>query len=128
MRALRDNLARDESPGPSPASRCRVAEASPAECPANDNSGDSLRLAGAFPPDATALVQPFEFGKSHGGRARRGRWQLRFEPRLAPFIDPLTGWTGGSDPLAQVALLFPSLQSAEDYCRRQALRYRVRRI
>jgi hypothetical protein len=36
------------------------------------------------------------------------------------------GWTGGSDPLVDLALTFPSLESAVAYAQRQGLRYTVR--
>ena len=35
------------------------------------------------------------------------------------------GWTGGDDPLTQVELRFPTLESAVAYARRQGLTYVV---
>jgi hypothetical protein len=55
------------------------------------------------------------------GPARAG-WRLEFEPRTAPFRDPLMGWTGSRDPLRQVALTFPTLDAALSYAERQGLR------
>jgi hypothetical protein len=55
------------------------------------------------------------------GHADAG-WRLEFEPRSAPFLDPLMGWTGGRDPLRQVALSFPTLDAALAYAERQGLR------
>jgi hypothetical protein len=53
------------------------------------------------------------------------RWLLRFERRTPRFVDPLTGWTGGGDILAQVALTFPTRESAVAYAERQGLAYAV---
>jgi hypothetical protein len=50
---------------------------------------------------------------------------VRFAPRVPPFVDPLTGWTGGCDPLAQIELRFADRASAERYCRREHLRFTV---
>ena len=50
---------------------------------------------------------------NQAGRAREGTWRLRFAERWRPRIDPLTGWTGGGDPLAQIELRFPDREAAE---------------
>ena len=55
------------------------------------------------------------------GPARPG-WQLEFEPRCPPLLDPLMGWTGSRDPLCQVTLTFPTLDAALSYADRQGLR------
>ena len=52
--------------------------------------------------------------------------RLIFERRSASFIEPLMGWTGGRDPLAQVTLAFATLEEAVAYAQRQGLRYVVR--
>jgi hypothetical protein len=52
-------------------------------------------------------------------------WQLTFEARIAPEVEPLMGWTAGTDPLTQVCLSFPTLEAATAYARRQGLRYRL---
>jgi hypothetical protein len=57
---------------------------------------------------------------------RNRPWRLVFERRTAPWIEPLMGWTGGDEPLAQVRLSFPDLQSAIAYAKRQGLDYVVR--
>jgi len=77
--------------------------------------------------DAVALIEPLPIATNQGGRARLGWWRVRFEPRIAPFVDPLTGWTGSADPLTQVELRFRSAAAAERYCRSQGLRYRLAR-
>ncbi|MCK8787862.1 ETC complex I subunit [Roseomonas sp. NAR14] len=53
------------------------------------------------------------------------RWVLEFKPQAAPFTDPLTGWTGGADPLAHVRLDFPDARSAIAYAERQGWSYEV---
>jgi len=80
----------------------------------------------ALPDDAVAVIEPYPIGTNQGGRARKGEWRLRFLPRKKPFVDPLTGWTGGSDPLVHVNLRFPDRKSAERYCQRLGVRYETR--
>src|SRR4051812_21856521 len=60
------------------------------------------------------------------GRARTRRWTLEFEPQSAPFIEPLMGWIGSTDPMAQVRLAFPTREAAVAYAQRQGLDYEVR--
>jgi hypothetical protein len=60
------------------------------------------------------------------GRARRKQWLLEFEPQSAPFIEPLMGWTGSTDPLASMQLGFSSRDAAIAYAERQGLEYEVR--
>jgi hypothetical protein len=57
--------------------------------------------------------------------ARVGRrpWQLTFERRTAPFIEPLMGYAGGTDTLTQ--LQFPTLEAAIKYAQRQGLNFVV---
>jgi hypothetical protein len=62
------------------------------------------------------------------GRAGTHRWLLEFEPQSAPFIEPLMGWTGSTDPMAQVRLVFRTREAAVAYARRQGLDYEVRDI
>ena len=50
---------------------------------------------------------------------------LEFEPRAPEFIEPLMGWTGGTDPLRQGQLRFPSREAAIAYARREGLPYTV---
>jgi hypothetical protein len=50
---------------------------------------------------------------------------VRFVPRWRPGADPLTGWTGGGDPLETIELRFPDLETAADYCRRQELDFSI---
>jgi hypothetical protein len=59
------------------------------------------------------------------GRAGLRRWILEFKPRSPPFIEPLMGWTGGTDPLPHMRLSFPSREAAIAYAWRQGLRFTV---
>lgn len=92
--------------------------------PANDNrvhyAGRSL-----FPSDAVARIYRPSRAATTSGKARTKRWCLRFEPRSAPFIEPLMGHTGSADTLTQVELTFPTLEAAIRYAKRQGLRYSV---
>lgn len=91
--------------------------------PANDNTeprppaGPSRRRAIIYKPAKSAVTS---------GRAGTKRWLLEFEPQSAPFIEPLMGWTGSIDPLAQVRLTFPSRDAAIAYAKRQGIDYEVR--
>ena len=57
------------------------------------------------------------------GKANTRRWKLRFEPRTAPIVEPLMGWTGGTDTLSQVELDFASAEAAVAYAKRQGLNF-----
>jgi hypothetical protein len=59
------------------------------------------------------------------GKARTKGWQLVFERRSAPYVEPLMGWTADDDPLATVELSFPTLRAAVHYAERQGLPYVV---
>jgi hypothetical protein len=78
-----------------------------------------------FPADAQAVIYKTAPSPMTSGRARAQRWKLRFERRSAPYIEPLMGWTGDDDTLAQVELSFPSVEAAVAYARRQGLQYTV---
>jgi hypothetical protein len=84
----------------------------------------------ACPPwllGAEAAIVRRERPATTGGRARTKEWVLRFERRSPPFIEPLMGWTGGDDPLAnEVELTFRSREEAVGYAERYGLAYRVR--
>jgi NADH dehydrogenase ubiquinone Fe-S protein 4 len=78
-----------------------------------------------FPADAQVAIYKDAPSPMTSGRARPQQWKLRFERRTAPYIEPLMGWTGDDDTLAQVELSFPSAESAIAYARRQGLQYTV---
>lgn len=79
----------------------------------------------AFPPDATAIIYRPARSAMTSGKANTRRWKLCFERRSAPFIEPLMGWTGGTDTLSQVELDFPSAEAAIAYAKRQGLDFVV---
>lgn len=58
-------------------------------------------------------------------RPRTKNWRLAFERRTVPYVEPLMGWTGDDDVMAQVVLDFPTLEAAISYCTRQSLAYVV---
>ena len=79
-----------------------------------------------LPADARAVIHCPAPSVMSAGRRRAAEWVLEFEPRAKPFIEPLMGWTGGSDPLTQVRLRFSSRDAAIRYARRHGLTYEVR--
>jgi NADH dehydrogenase ubiquinone Fe-S protein 4 len=78
-----------------------------------------------FPADAQATIYKAAPSPMTSGRTRAQRWNLRFERRSPPYIEPLMGWTGDDDTLAEVELSFPSAEAAIAYARRQGLQYTV---
>lgn len=94
--------------------------------PFNDNRVQPLSMGrSVFPEDAVAHIYKPSRSVMTSGKARTRGWKLRFEPRRAPFIEPLMGWTGSDDTLTQVELSFPTLDSAVRYAERQGLNYVV---
>lgn len=91
---------------------------------ANDNHAGP-DPSSALPREACAMIEPVLPATNQGGRGRREQWKVRFAPRWRPVADPLTGWTGGGDPLETIELRFPDLEAAANYCRRQGLRFAV---
>ena len=72
-----------------------------------------------FPADAQATIYKDAPSPMTSRRTRAQRWTLRFERRSAPYVEPLMGWTGDDDTLAEVELSFPSAEAAIAYARRQ---------
>lgn len=94
--------------------------------PSNDNSVGPLSPGkSVFPDDAVARIYRVSRPVTTAGKARKS-WRLVFERRTAPFIEPLMGYIGGEDPLTQVELEFPDLESAIGYAKRQGLTCVVR--
>lgn len=88
---------------------------------ANDNRSHTALSRPVFPDDAVAHIhRPCRSAMSAGPAP--DEWRLEFEPRSAPFVDPLMGWTGSQDPLRQVILSFSTLDAALAYAERQGLR------
>ncbi|OYX90650.1 MAG: hypothetical protein B7X99_02055 [Rhizobiales bacterium 17-65-6] len=97
----------------------------PANWPANDARGPLAMGRSVFPEDAVARIFRPSRCVMTAGRARCKGWRLVFERRGAPVIEPLMGWTAGSDTLAPVELDFPTLDAAIRYAERQGLAYVV---
>ena len=62
---------------------------------------------------------------TQSGKAKASRWLLEFEREDAPEIEPLMGWTSGTETRAQVKLWFASEEEAVAYAQRHGLAYRV---
>jgi ETC complex I subunit-like protein len=88
-----------------------------------DGAARAALTRSVFPDDALALICKPARSAMTSGKARTRDWNLRFEPRSRPLIEPLMGWTGCYDTLSQVELTFPSAAAAVAYARRQGLRY-----
>jgi hypothetical protein len=74
-------------------------------------------LARIFQPAKTAM---------QSGKARNAAWRLEFEAEAARRIDPLMGWTSGSDTRAnQVQLDFDSKEEAVAYAERNGVPYQL---
>lgn len=72
--------------------------------PHNDNPRAALSMGRSlFPRDAIARIYRPSRSVMTSGKVRTKGWRLRFEPREAPFIEPLMGYTGSRDTLKQVA-------------------------
>jgi hypothetical protein len=89
--------------------------------PPNVNDNNDERLA-ALPRRRAIIFKPAKSAMT-SGRARKKPWLLEFEPQSGPFIEPLMGWTGSSDPLAHMQLGFGSREAAIAYAERQGLAY-----
>jgi hypothetical protein len=62
---------------------------------------------------------------TQSGFAKSREWVLDFEPEEPRQIDPLMGWTGSGDMLAQVRLRFATKEEAIAYAHKAGLTYRV---
>jgi hypothetical protein len=56
--------------------------------------------------------------RTGSGRVRRD-WELTFEPTSAPTLDPLTGWTQTTDPLAGHKVAFHTADAAIAFAERK---------
>lgn len=94
--------------------------------PSNDDLvGPRSMGKSVFPDGTVARIYRLSRPVTTAGRARKN-WRLVFERRTAPFIEPLMGYTGSDDPLTQVELEFPDLETAVSYAEREGLAYVVR--
>lgn len=96
------------------------------DVPRNYVGPSAARLSSALPDDARAIIEREARSVDQSGRARDRGWRLRFDRRAPHGVDPLTGWSTGSDPLAHVSLRFPDLASAIRYAERHDLPYEIR--
>lgn len=117
-----DRPVRDFGPGPG----SRAAFRAMPSAAANDNIASVGHRPSMLPPDAWATIEPLPLGVNQSGRAHASLWRLRFRPRWGPRADPLTGWTGGGDPLGQIELRFANRDAAELYCRRANIPFEIR--
>lgn len=62
---------------------------------------------------------------TQSGQARTQDWVLEYVPERGKFIDPLTGWTGTTDPSDQIQLRFDSREAAVAYAERNGIAYKV---
>jgi hypothetical protein len=85
--------------------------------------GPGVPMASTFPADVVAVIYRTARSAMTSGTANSRNWKLRFERRSPPFVEPLMGWTGGDDTLAQVEMTFPSAQAAIAYAHRQGLKF-----
>ena len=88
-------------------------------------ANDNVRARPARSGPRALIYRPAKSAMT-SGRAGTRRWILEFEPQSAPFIEPLMGWIGSTDPMAQVRLAFPTREAAVTYAQRQGLNYEVR--
>jgi hypothetical protein len=91
----------------------------------NSFAPSAARFSSALPSDARAIIRRAPKSVMQSAPAHRRPWLLHFEHRVAPGVDPLTGWTSGADPLVHVSLRFPDLASAIRYAERHNLPYKV---
>ena len=79
----------------------------------------------SVPPNAIAVIRRPARSAMTSGKRRTRDWVLTFERTTPPFIEPLTGWTGGDDTMVQVVLSFPTRHAAVAFAEREGLNYRA---
>ena len=89
------------------------------------NRGPAWLPSSCIPSDAVAVIRRPARSVMTSGKRRTREWILGFERRTPSFIEPLMGWTGGDDTLAQVELRFPTRAAAVAFAERQGLNIRV---
>ena len=98
----------------------------PFSIPASASANDNAERRREAPPRRRAVIYKPAKSAMTSGRAGTKRWLLEFEPQSPPFVEPLMGWTGSTDPMAHLRLMFPSREAAVAYAERQGLTYEVR--
>lgn len=81
--------------------------------------------ASSLPTDSLARIWKPSRSATTSGRARDNQWRLRIERQSGPEIEPLMGWTSGTDTAHQVDLSFPSLDAAIRHAERLGIAYEV---
>lgn len=76
-------------------------------------------------PGAKVRIRGFAPDPMQAGLSRAGYWQLEFEPRSAPDIEPLMGWTASDDVTQQVQLRFANRDQAVAFAERQGWSYEL---
>ncbi len=59
------------------------------------------------------------------GRAKTAKWVLEYEPTRRQQLDPLMGWPGAGDTMAQVQLTFDTVDDATAYAKKHGIAYSV---
>lgn len=58
------------------------------------------------------------------GKKNTKKWVLEFLPKKSKFIEPIMGWIGGQDMVAnEVKLTFATKEQAENYAKKNQLEY-----
>lgn len=70
------------------------------------------------------IFRPARTAMQSGTRRTRS-WRIEYEGLGAPGIEPLMGWTSGTDTRRQVRLDFPTREDAVAYAERHGLDYRI---
>lgn len=71
------------------------------------------------------IYRPAKNAMQSGMKSTR-KWVLEFSPEKGQSLDPLMGWTSGSDMKKQVRLKFAEREDAIAYAKRHDLDYVVR--
>ena len=59
------------------------------------------------------------------GTRKTRQWRLDLDNLGEPAIEPLMGWTSGTDTRRQVRLEFPTCEAAVAYAERHGIAYRI---
>lgn len=84
-----------------------------------------LRSESGFPEDTVAHIFRPARSAMTSGRARTKQWRLVFARRRPLLIEPVMGWIGDDDPLAQVEISFPNCETAIAYAQRLGVAFIV---
>lgn len=79
----------------------------------------------ALPPGAAARIWKPSPSALTAGRAGARGWKMRFLRRSPPRLEPLMGWTAGSETVQQGELEFPRLEAAIRHAERLGIGFEV---